>query len=112
MANRRIRRHGLEGAVAGLSQELQAIEDPAERAAAYEKMVADMYKRKAVNIASLELDDVIDPAETRHWIARGLKSVPAKPNVRVKTPERGYVVAPGGSCKRAALSSPARHALW
>ena len=73
---------GLEGAVKlGYRKELQAIEDPAERAAAYEKMVADMYKRgKAVNMAShFELDDVIDPAETRHWIARGLKSVPAKP---------------------------------
>ena len=73
---------GLEGAVKlGYRKELQAIEDPAERAAAYEKMVADMYKRgKAVNMAShFELDDVIDPAETRHWIVRGLKSVPAKP---------------------------------
>jgi acetyl-CoA carboxylase carboxyltransferase component len=73
---------GLEGAVKlGYRKELQAIEDPAERAAAYEKMVADMYKRgKAVNMAShFELDDVIDPAETRHWIARGLKSVPPKP---------------------------------
>jgi acetyl-CoA carboxylase carboxyltransferase component/biotin carboxyl carrier protein len=73
---------GLEGAVKlGYRKELQAIEDPAERAAAYEKMVADMYKRgKAVNMAShFELDDVIDPAETRHWIVRGLKSVPPKP---------------------------------
>ena len=73
---------GLEGAVKlGYRKELQAIEDPAERAVAYEKMVADMYKRgKAVNMAShFELDDVIDPAETRHWIVRGLKSVPAKP---------------------------------
>ena len=44
---------GLEGAVKlGYRKELQAIEDPAERAAAYEKMVADMYKRgKAVNMA-------------------------------------------------------------
>ena len=73
---------GLEGAVKlGYRKELQAIEDPAERAAAYEKMVADMYKRgKAVNMAShFELDDVIDPADTRHWIVRGLKSVPSKP---------------------------------
>ena len=51
---------GLEGAVKlGYRKELQAIEDPAERAVAYEKMVADMYKRgKAVNMAShFELDD-------------------------------------------------------
>jgi acetyl/propionyl-CoA carboxylase alpha subunit len=73
---------GLEGAVKlGYRKELQAIEDPDERAAAYEKMVEDMYRRgKAVNMAShFELDDVIDPAETRHWIVRGLRSIPAKP---------------------------------
>ena len=70
---------GLEGAVKlGYRKELQAIEDPAERAETYERMVADMYKRgKAVNMAShFELDDVIDPAETRNWIVRGLQSVP------------------------------------
>ena len=26
-----------------------------------------------------ELDDVIDPAETRNWIMAGLKSLPTKP---------------------------------
>jgi acetyl-CoA carboxylase carboxyltransferase component len=32
---------------------------------------------KAINMASLlELDAVIDPAETRAWILRGLRSVP------------------------------------
>jgi|TARA_R100000322_G_scaffold153388_9_gene111804 acetyl-CoA carboxylase carboxyltransferase component len=32
---------------------------------------------KATNMASfLEIDAVIDPAETRHWIMRGLKSLP------------------------------------
>ncbi len=73
---------GLEGAVKlGYRKELQAIEDPAERAATYEKMVADMYKRgKAVNMAShFELDDVIDPADSRKWIASALGSVPPKP---------------------------------
>lgn len=71
---------GLEGAVKlGFRKELQAIEDPAERAATYQRMVEDMYKRgKAVNMAShFELDDVIDPADSRHWIAAALKSVPA-----------------------------------
>jgi acetyl-CoA carboxylase carboxyltransferase component len=73
---------GLEGAVKlGYRKELQAIDDPEERADAYEKMVADMYKRgKAVNMAShFELDDVIDPADTRKWISRGLKSIPQAP---------------------------------
>ncbi|MFL2517808.1 MAG: hypothetical protein ACJ0Q8_02945 [Candidatus Azotimanducaceae bacterium] len=57
---------------------MQAIEAPGERAATYEKMVADMYKRgKAVNMASLfELDDVIEPADTQKWISRGLRSMP------------------------------------
>ncbi len=73
---------GLEGAVKlGYRKELQAIEDPKERAEAYEKMVADMYQRgKAVNMAShFELDDVIDPADSRKWIARGLQSIPPVP---------------------------------
>ena len=73
---------GLEGAVKlGYRKELQAIEDPEERAATYEKMVADSYKRgKAVNMAShFELDDVIDPADTRKWISRGLRSIPLAP---------------------------------
>ncbi len=73
---------GLEGAVKlGFRKELQAIEDPQERKATYEKMVADMYTRgKAVNMAShFELDDVIDPADTRQWIVAGLKSLPPKP---------------------------------
>ena len=73
---------GLEGAVKlGYRKELQAIEDPAERKAAYEQMVADMYERgKAVNTAShFELDDVIDPADSRKWISAGLRSIPPRP---------------------------------
>lgn len=73
---------GLEGAVKlGYRKELQAIEDPQERKATYEKMVADMYQRgKAVNMAShFELDDVIDPADSRRWISGGLRSVPPVP---------------------------------
>ena len=70
---------GLEGAVKlGYRKELQAIADPAERKAAYEEMVANMYERgKAVNTASqFELDDVIDPADSRKWIAAALRAVP------------------------------------
>ncbi len=71
---------GLEGAVKlGQRKELQAIEDPQERAEVYQRMVDDMYKRgKAVNMAShFEIDEVIDPADSRKWIAAGLRSVPA-----------------------------------
>ncbi len=70
---------GLEGAVKlGYRKELEAETDPAERQALYEKMVARMYEvGKAVNYASyFEIDDVIDPAESRSWIIAGLESAP------------------------------------
>lgn len=74
---------GIEGAIkAGFKKELAAIEDPQERGKLYDHLVGELYKRgKAVNIASyLEIDAVIDPADTRRWIMRGIKSVPpAKP---------------------------------
>jgi acetyl-CoA carboxylase carboxyltransferase component len=71
---------GLEGAVkAGFKRELEAVEDPEEREALYEKLVAQLYERgKAINMAAhLEIDAVIDPADTRQWIIKGLDSVPA-----------------------------------
>lgn len=71
---------GLEGAVkAGFKKELAAIEDPKERETLYEKLVAQSYERgKAINMASyLEIDAVIDPADTRTWILQALPSVPA-----------------------------------
>ena len=70
---------GLEGAVKlGYRNELAAIADPAERRALYEEMVARMYEKgKALNTASLfEIDDVIDPADTRRWITAGLAAAP------------------------------------
>lgn len=73
---------GLEGQVKlGRRRELAAIEDPAERLAAYERMVAELYERgKALNAGSLfDVDEVIDPAETRKWIVAGLRSLPPKP---------------------------------
>jgi len=71
---------GLEGAVRlGYRKELEAIADPGERQAYYEKMVAQAYQEgKGLNAASyFELDDVIDPMESRRWLVRGLKSLPA-----------------------------------
>jgi acetyl-CoA carboxylase carboxyltransferase component len=70
----------LEGAVRlGMRRELEAIEDPAAREQAFQGLVAMAYERgKAVNTASLlEIDAVIDPVDTRAWIARGLTSAPA-----------------------------------
>lgn len=71
---------GLEGAVRlGYRKELAAISDPQERQATFETMVDAAYQQgKAINMAShMEIDDVIDPLETRHWIIQGLRSVPA-----------------------------------
>jgi acetyl-CoA carboxylase carboxyltransferase component len=62
---------GLEGAVRlGMRRELEAIEDPAERERAYDAMVATAYERgRGLSMASyFEIDDVIDPIDTRRWI--------------------------------------------
>ncbi len=72
---------GLEGFVrAGFRKELAAVKDPQEREGLYEKLLASLYERgKAINMASyLEIDAVIDPADTRKWIMAGLKAVPAE----------------------------------
>ena len=69
----------LEGAVRlGMKKELEAIADAGEREAAFQAMVAVAYERgKAVNMASLlELDAVLDPADTRAWVMRALRSLP------------------------------------
>src|SRR5205809_1512296 len=73
---------GLEGAVKlGYRKELAAVEDPAARQALFEEMVARMYEHgKAVSYATyFEIDDVIDPAESRKWIMTALRSVPPPP---------------------------------
>ena len=73
---------GLEGAVRlGFRTELAAIADAAERQALFEKMVARAYEiGKAVNVAShFEIDDVIDPADTRRWIVTALAAAPPPP---------------------------------
>jgi acetyl-CoA carboxylase carboxyltransferase component len=62
---------GLEGAVRlGMRRELEAIEDPQERDLLYQATVAMAYERgKGLNMAAHgEIDDVIDPADTRQWI--------------------------------------------
>jgi len=69
---------GLEGAVRlGYKKELAAIEDETERDATFNQLVDESYVRgKAVNAAAyMEIDDVIDPADTRTRLAQGLKAV-------------------------------------
>ena len=70
---------GLEGAVRlGFAKELAALDDPAAQQALFDKLVGELYARgKGLSMASfLEIDAVIDPAETRDWLLRGLSSAP------------------------------------
>ncbi len=70
---------GLEGAVKlGYRKELAALEDPAERRELYEQMVARMYQHgKALSTATaFEIDDVIDPVDTRAMIVAALETTP------------------------------------
>jgi acetyl-CoA carboxylase carboxyltransferase component len=76
---------GLEGAVRlGYRRELDAAPDEAARAALFDSLVQRLYAEgQAINMAAyVEIDAVIDPAETRAWIARGLRHAPARPSGR------------------------------
>ncbi len=73
---------GLEGAVRlGFSKELAAEADPVKRQQLFDKLVAAAYEHgKALRAATtFELDDVIDPADSRAWIAR-LRESPGRPD--------------------------------
>jgi len=70
---------GLEGAVRlGFRAELDAIADPVEQEAAFDRLVEAAYRRgEALNMAAhLEIDDVIDPAETRARLIATLAAAP------------------------------------
>ena len=70
---------GLEGAVKlGFRKELEAVQDAQQRKQLFEHMVARAYEHgKGLNMAShLEIDDVIDPADSRRWILNALRSAP------------------------------------
>ena len=68
----------IDGAVKlSARRELAAIEDPEERKAAYDRRVEQGYETaRAINSGARY---VIDPADTRAWVARGLKSLPPSP---------------------------------
>ncbi|MES2718131.1 MAG: carboxyl transferase domain-containing protein [Pseudomonadota bacterium] len=68
---------GLEGAVKlGYRKELEAAAAGPAREALYQQLVARQYENgSAINMATtLEIDAVIDPADTRAWLVRGLDS--------------------------------------
>ncbi|MDH5238471.1 MAG: carbamoyl-phosphate synthase large subunit, partial [Acidimicrobiia bacterium] len=78
---------GLEGAVQlGARRQLEAIEDDDERDEAFEAMVAAAYQRsRALEAAMInEIDDVIDPAQTRSRIVNTLRSCPPPPTRTTK----------------------------
>ena len=80
---------GLEGAVKlGYRKELEAAAPGAERDALYQQLVARQYENgQAMNMAAtLEIDAVIDPAQTRGWLVRGLASA-----TRKEPPGAGHV---------------------
>jgi len=81
---------GLEGSVKlGYREDLAKIDDPAARRALYEKMVARAYERgKALASATtFHVDDTIDPADSRRWVASLLSSVrPPPPRAGKKRP--------------------------
>ena len=73
---------GLEGAVRlGFRKELDAAESPEARHDLEDELIAEAYERgKAIKIAqALEIDAVIDPADTRTWLLRGLAATPPSP---------------------------------
>ncbi|GAB4569435.1 MAG: carboxyl transferase domain-containing protein [Haliangiales bacterium] len=74
---------GLEGAVRlGFRRELEAIDDPKQRQAAFDRMVATAYEiGKGLNVASVfEVDDIIDPADSRHWLENAMRAMPPTPS--------------------------------
>ncbi|MCD6586538.1 MAG: ATP-grasp domain-containing protein [Desulfobacteraceae bacterium] len=70
---------GLEGAVRlGFKKELDAAKNAKEQKDLFDSLVKMAYDHgKAINMASfLEIDDVIDPKDTRRWITCGARSLP------------------------------------
>jgi acetyl-CoA carboxylase carboxyltransferase component len=81
----------LEGAVRlGFRRELEAVEDEAERQRLLDEMIERAYEHgRAINAAThFELDDVIDPAESRRWISMAMAgAAPRRPEAK----KRPYV---------------------
>ena len=70
---------GLEGAVRlGYRRELDAVEDDGAREDLFQELVERMYDvGKGLSVASyFEIDDVIDPADSRRWITTILDAAP------------------------------------
>jgi acetyl-CoA carboxylase carboxyltransferase component len=73
---------GLEGAVRlGYRKELEALPEGPEREALFEQLLAQQYDNgSAIHMAAtLEIDAVIDPADTRNWLVAGLEAGRVRP---------------------------------
>ena len=82
---------GLEGAVRlGFRRELEAIEDAAERERRENELIDEHYAQaQGLHVATFdEIDDVIDPADTR---SRVLAALAACPDVLPGAPRRAFV---------------------
>ena len=94
---------GLEGAVRlGYRRELDAAGDPEAREELFQELVDRMYQiGKALSVASyFEIDDVIDPADTRRWITALLDvGAGAAAPRRQEAPEHRHLVT--GARRRA-----------
>ncbi len=80
---------GLEGAVhLGYRKELEAESDPEAKQALFDKLLANFYDvGKALNYAmGTEIDAVIDPMDTRRWIANAALAAPV-----TRKGSRGFV---------------------
>ncbi len=83
---------GLEGAVQlGYRKELDSQETPEARDALYQKLVNAFYENgKALSVATFhEIDAVIDPKDTRHWLLRGLATMPV--GKKAKPVKRNFI---------------------
>ncbi|WP_151638510.1 acetyl-CoA carboxylase family protein [Noviherbaspirillum aerium] len=83
---------GLEGAIRlGFKKELEAVAEGPARQTLFNKLVAQAYDRgHAISTAAAgEIDAVIDPAETRKWIAQGISSA----STRTLRPRRSFIDA-------------------
>jgi acetyl-CoA carboxylase carboxyltransferase component len=81
---------GLEGSVhLAYRNEMAAIEDPVERRRFFDEHVAAAYESgRAIRLANaFSIDDAIDPADTRYWLANMLASLrPPAPREGKKRP--------------------------
>lgn len=85
---------GLEGAVRlGFRRELDAIEDPEERAEREQQMIELAHANaEGLNVATFaEIDDVIDPADTRARIVAAIALAPPEPGWRSRAPRRPHL---------------------